>query len=125
MIKENEEMEKRLVEDERKRERESMIRAGQDASATILRPKYAEDPRLKVDKEVNPPPSNLYIPLGWDEDKDTGRKHYRKFYNDELENDTNIFPTPSPFNSYNLMRGQSRGGGGSGMFSSGTKDASG
>jgi hypothetical protein len=45
-----------------------------------------------IDREVNPPPESLYIPLGWDEDQNTKRKHYRLFYNDELENDTSIFP---------------------------------
>lgn len=55
-------------------------------------PKYAKDERLKVDREVNPPPSALYIPLGWDEDSTTKRKHYRLYYNDELENNTEIFP---------------------------------
>jgi hypothetical protein len=124
-LKEAEDLEKRIIADDRNREKEEMLRDGQDASATILRPKYAEDPRLKVDKEVNPPSSKMYIPLGWDEDKDTNKKHYRKFYPDELENNVEIFPTPSPFNSYNLTRGQSRGGGGSGMFSSAKVDESG
>jgi len=32
-------------------------------------PKYKEDKRLKVDREFDPPPSNLYIGLGWDEDR--------------------------------------------------------
>jgi len=82
-----------------------MLRSGIDTSATIIKPQYAEDPRLKVDKEVNPPPSTSYIPLGWDEDKNSNRKHYRKFFKDELENNRDIFPTESPFNSYKLKRG--------------------
>lgn len=35
------------------------------------------DPRLKIEREVNPPPSSLYMGLGWDVDSKTGRKHYR------------------------------------------------
>ena len=36
--------------------------------------------------------------------------HYRKFYEDELENDENIFPDPNePFRNINIKRGQSRG----------------
>lgn len=66
----------------------------------IIMPQYQLDKRLKVDREVNPPPDTLFIPLGWDEDKDTGRKHYRQYYNDELENNKEIFPKPSPFNTY-------------------------
>jgi len=40
-------------------------------------PKYKQHETLKVDKEVDPPPDNLFIPCGWDEDATTGRKHYR------------------------------------------------
>ena len=50
--------------------------------------------------------------LGWDEDKDSNSKHYRLFYNDELENIKDIFPRPSseaPFSTFHLKRGQSRG----------------
>jgi hypothetical protein len=34
----------------------------------------------------------LYQALGWDEDKLSDRKHYRLYYNDELENIKDIFP---------------------------------
>ena len=47
--------------------------------------------------------------LGWDEDKESNKKHYRLFYNDELENIKDIFPKPSPFNTFELKRGQTRG----------------
>lgn len=60
-------------------------------------------------KEIDPPNDSLYMPLGWDENEKTGRKHYRQFYNDELENNKEIFPQSSPFNSFELKRGQSRG----------------
>ena len=82
------------------------------------------DERLKVDKEIAPPPVSLYIGLGWDEFSGQNRKHYRQYYNDELENNKEIFPQASPFNSYELKRGQSRGAS-SGMFSSKKTDESG
>lgn len=47
--------------------------------------------------------------LGWDEDRNTHRKHYRRFYPKELETVTDLMPKPTPFETYNLMRGQSRG----------------
>jgi hypothetical protein len=47
----------------------------------------------------------LYIGLGWDEDRTTKRRHYRKYYGDELENVKDIFPTPSPFNTFEIKRG--------------------
>ena len=55
-------------------------------------PTYKLDTRLKVDREQDPPSSKLYIGLGWDEDSTTKRKHYRQFYNDELENNPEVFP---------------------------------
>lgn len=105
--KENEERERRIVDDERQRATEELD--GDDNSKIIIMPKYATDPRLKVDREVDKPPDSLFAPLGWDENRDTNRKHYRLFYNDELENIKEIFPKPSPFNSFELIRGQSRG----------------
>jgi hypothetical protein len=33
----------------------------------IVYAKYELDQRLKVDREVNPPPKELFIGLGWDE----------------------------------------------------------
>ena len=39
---------------------------------------------------------------------DKTNKHYRRFYEDELENDVEIF-AKNPFLSYPIMRGQSRG----------------
>ena len=35
--------------------------------------------------------------------------HYRQYFNDELENVTSIFETPSPFKTYEIKKGQSRG----------------
>jgi len=99
-----------------------------------------------VYREINLPPSSLFINLGWDEfptsqgnqdleefvsvrgnalikkkdmitynlRKDTTksldtRKHYRRFYGQELEKVNEIMPKESPFNSYDIVRGRSRG----------------
>ena len=54
----------------------------------------------------------MYEALGWDEDRQNPtkhKKHYRFYYNDELENIKEIFPKQSPFNSYNINKGQDRG----------------
>ena len=91
-------------------------------------PQYTQDKRLKVDREVNQPHKAMYIGLGWDEDRETKRKHYRQYFEDELELITEIFPKPSPFNSEKIIRGQSRGiskGGLMGMFKSQKQDDSG
>ena len=82
---------------------------GDQGTKYVVAPEYQLHNRLKVYCEVNPPPEELYLPLGWDEDKDTGRKHYRMYFNDELENIKEIFPKVSPFNTFELIRGQTRG----------------
>lgn len=79
------------------------------AFRTILRPEYALDERLNAFREINIPPESLYMPLGWDETPEKGRKHYRKYYKDELENTRDVMSMPSPFDQYFIKRGQSRG----------------
>lgn len=54
-------------------------------------------------------------------------KHYRKFYDDELENNTEIF-NRQPFHKFTLTRGQSRGlskGIFGSLFGGGAQDESG
>ena len=72
-------------------------------------PKYEEDPLLNVWREKEAPDSNLFIGLGYDKDKDSKQKHYRKFYPEELEKVKEVLPNESPFNSYQIKRGQTRG----------------
>jgi len=86
-----------------------MNKKGDDAHKVVLKPKYKIDERLNVYKEYDVPPANMFIGLGWDEDNTTDRKHYRQFYPDELENNKELFPTKSPFNSYNIVFGVAKG----------------
>ena len=55
------------------------------------------DEILDVDKEYGKPPESAFIGLGWDVDAQTKRKHYRRFFPDELENIRNQFHMVSPF----------------------------
>lgn len=110
------------MEDERKRAIEEMNRKGDSAVKVICKPQYKMDPRLKVMREVNEPSDALFIGLGWDADDTTNRKHYRQFHADELENKKDIFPTPSPFHSFDIMRGASNKHSGGGLFSTKKKD---
>jgi hypothetical protein len=105
LLKDDADQIKRLEENEREQAEEDAFRQGKDALHMILEPKYTKDPRLKVDREAAPPSEHLYIGLGWDEDRHTKRRHYRKFYTDELENIKDIFAKPSPFNTFPIMRG--------------------
>jgi hypothetical protein len=59
-------------------------------TANVTYPKYKFDEKMQIDREVNPPPRELFLGLGWDEDKDTGRRHYRRWYNNDLEKITTV-----------------------------------
>jgi hypothetical protein len=61
-------------------------------------PKYEFDDVLAIDRECDLPPAALFIGLGWDEDATTKRRHYRRFYNKELEKIKDVLPNESPFN---------------------------
>lgn len=82
---------------------------GQNSVKNVIHAQYAMDDRLKVEKEVNPPPETLFLGLGYDETPTSKRKHYRRFYPQELEKVEEIMPVPSPFETFDLKRGQSRG----------------
>ena len=90
-------------------EQRKIAEASFTSGANIYMPQYEYDDTMLVDRECNKPPDAMFIGLGWDEDKETKRKHYRRYYPDELENVEEILPNPSPFNQYDLKRGQSRG----------------
>lgn len=55
------------------------------------------------------PPESLFMGLGWDETPADARRHYRRYYNDELENIKEVMPESTPFNVFTLKRGQTRG----------------
>ena len=66
-----------------------------------------------MSREILPkPPSTLYYEVGFDkappEKPEDGNKHYRRYYEDELENVKEIF-SRFPFHTSDVIRGQSRG----------------
>ncbi len=90
-----------------------MKEAGADAHKNVLYPKYVYEDRIKVQVEAMPkPPNTLYFEVGFDketpEKSGDGMKHYRRYYDDELENIPELFPKAA-FHTVNIMRGQSRG----------------
>ena len=74
----------------------------------IVRPEYIFDDRLKIYREDVPPPKEVFWPIGYDPQHTSKQKHYRRFFEDELENIPEIMPN-SPFQTYPILRGQSRG----------------
>lgn len=85
------------AEEEAKRMRAQEELAGsRDGAANFIAPKYKFDERLGVDREVERPPENLFMEIGYNRKKDDKIKHYRRYYCDELEKVSDIMP-PSPF----------------------------
>jgi len=78
---------------------------GDLATKNIVMAVYKLDPRLKVEREANEPPSTHFIGLGSDPAPNACVRHYRRFYPKELETITSVMPKPTPFESYALMRG--------------------
>lgn len=97
---------KRWEAAQREKEFYDYLRSGGSlAFRIIVYPEYGKDERLQVDRECGIPPESLYLPLGWDEFPTQRRKHYRKFFPDELENVLDVMPKKSPFDSYLLKKG--------------------
>ena len=74
----------------------------------VVYPTYIYDDRLKIYREDIPPPKEVFLPIGYDPKHDSKQKHYRRFYEDELENIEEVMPK-SPFQSCEIKKGQSRG----------------
>jgi len=106
---ENQERAKRDAEDERQREMEEFKKSGYSTTSNVIMPAYKHDDILDCDREINIPPKSQYIDLGWDENAETKRKHYRRFFNDELENVKTVLAIASPFQTYEIKKGQTRG----------------
>jgi hypothetical protein len=72
-------------------------------------PQYKKDEKLNLFREINVPPDSMFMGLGWDENPEQKKRHYRRYFPNELETVKEVMPVESPFSSYNIMRGQSRG----------------
>ena len=70
-------------------------------------PQFEEDDKLRRKVEINKPDESAYQPIGYNRVPEDGLKHYRYAINEELEKTDYI--GKSPFNIYEIKRGQSRG----------------
>jgi len=90
------------------------------AVSNIKLPVYGLDERINVYRELERPPISLFIPLGHDVPNPDGskienpKKHYRRFFDDELENNKEIFTRPT-FTNVEVIRVKQKDGTG-GMF---------
>lgn len=81
---------------------------GSKANKNVVLPKYSLDERLSIQREVNPPPPSIFIGLGFNNVPEDKKKHYRRYYPDELENVKEVIPK-LPFTEIKVVRGQQRG----------------
>lgn len=94
---------------QRKKDIESLkARGGQYVYKNVIMPRYTVDERLKISREIDPPPASLFIGLGFNQKPEDNKKHYRRYFPDELENVKEIMPE-KPFHEDPVMRGQQRG----------------
>lgn len=70
----------------------------------MIIPTYNYDERLKINREVDPPPASLFIGLGFNETAESKKRHYRRYFADELENVKEVMPT-KPFHECVVIRG--------------------
>ena len=98
-----------------------MKKAGIKNYKNVVLPNYAFDERLKVMREINPPPPSIFIGLGFNATPEEKKRHYRRYFPDELENVKEVIPE-NPFHVCTIMRGQQRGNS-KGMFSLFSKPA--
>lgn len=83
---------------------EGMKKSGQKTHKNIVLPIYAFDERLKIKREVDPPPASLFLGLGFNKSAEESKKHYRRYYPDELENVKEVIPK-KPFHECVVRRG--------------------
>ena len=72
-------------------------------------------------REVAPPTEALFVGLGWDPKFDSKVRHYRRYYTSELEAVKEVMPVATPFATFDLKRGQTRGATKGGLFSFGAQ----
>ena len=91
-----EQAEKEAAKLEAKKKAEAEMAANPKSSLNLIYPVYKFDERLKVDREVDIPPANLFFELCYNRTKEDNIKHYRRLYTNELELIPEVMPA-SPF----------------------------
>jgi hypothetical protein len=79
-------------------------KGGSKNHKNVVMPKYAMDERLSIEREIDPPPASLFIGLGFNQKPEDKKKHYRRYYPDELENVKDVMPD-LPFHEDPIWRG--------------------
>lgn len=114
---------KKELEEQRRRDMRVMKERGLNGNKIVTAPRYKFDERLKVEREIECPPPSLYIGLGFNPDSKAAKRHYRRYYPDELEDVKDVIPR-KPFYEEKIFRGQARGNS-AGFFGSSQKDITG
>ena len=111
--------EKKAAEEAERQKAQEALAGSRDGAANLIRPKYKFEERLGVDREVDAPPANLFMEIGYNRTKDDTTKHYRRYYCDELEKVCEVMP-PSPFLMEPMFKMEQEG---AGLFGGGSDDS--
>lgn len=100
---------KRMASDITLKDLTEFRRQNPDKTGVVVDATYSLLKRLNVQKENRIPPESCYIPVGYDAEPDVAgkpqNKHYRQYFNDELEQVEKFMKKPSPFEEYFLKKG--------------------
>jgi hypothetical protein len=99
---------KQTMKDNRTFRMSKMFKQMKLVGKNVVYPTYQYDDRLKIHRESIPPPKEVFLPIGYDPQYDSKQKHFRRCYEDELENIKEVMPK-SPFQTFDIIKGQSRG----------------
>lgn len=72
----------------------------------LVRPQFEADRKGKL-REINKPDPDVYMQIGYNRSPDDGMMHYRYLIDSELEKAEYI--EESPFEQYDVLKGQNRG----------------
>jgi len=106
------------LEEERRKAADEMA-ANKEAARNVIYPVTKFHERLKVEVEVDQPASTLFLPVGYNREPKDGKKHYRRFYPDELENIAEVMQA-SPFLAEKIFRMEQKD---AGWFGGGSDDS--
>ena len=104
------------LEEMRAAEQKAIAATGnKSAFANVIMPVYRYDERLKIEREYGPPAASLFKEVGHDPEPGAGRKHYRRYHPDELENvkdERGELLMASPFLTEKVTRAEPKKAGG-------------
>lgn len=101
---------KRVADQAERDVAQQALEQSKDGTSNVIYPRTKHDERLCVDVEVEVPPTNLFMCIGYNKTVEAKTKHYRRYYPDELEEVEEVMPG-CPFLKETIYRVAASGGG--------------